>query len=298
VNGGNLDLWKKFANTLKLRLLIHQSQMSGFNPSAEIAKITANGGVLHAGENIDVNPGYTNDNNKQSPFYANYGNTPTGSDASPSVRANDYFVNLVGAYNDARIERFYSPVGNAFIGDVYGEVEGNPAGAGSSRIGPGLAGSAKQDAWIFPAFESMFLEAEAIARGWMPGNAQTAFEAAITENFVWLGVDDAANAASDYISTSDIATWSNAGTAVTDQAKFIAFQKYIALCGVDPVEAWVDQRRLNMLPAGYISKNPSRISNTLPVRLLYPQSEYTANGSNVRAEGTINQFTSKIFWQQ
>jgi hypothetical protein len=144
----------------------------------------------------------------------------------------------------------------------------------------------------------MFLEAEAIAPGWMPGNAQTAFEAAITENFVWLGVDDAANAASDYISTSDIATWSNAGTAVTDQAKFIAFQKYIALCGVDPVEAWVDQRRLNMLPAGYISKNPSRISNTLPVRLLYPQSEYTANGSNVRAEGTINQFTSKIFWQQ
>jgi hypothetical protein len=297
VNGGNTNLWVKFANTLKLRLLIHQSQISGFNPAPEIAKIIAKGGVLHAGENIDVNPGYANENNKQSPFYANYGNTPTGSDANPSTRANAYLVDIVNSYDDARIERFFSPVGTSFVGDVYGQVEGNPAGASSSRIGPGLAGSAKQDAWIFPAFESMFLEAEAIARGWMPGNAQTAFEAAITENFVWLGVEDAANLANEYITTSDIATWSNAGASVLDKAKFIAFQKYIALAGVDPVESWVDQRRLNMLPPGYISVNESRISNTLPVRLLYPQSEYTANSANVRAEGTINQFTSKIFWQ-
>jgi hypothetical protein len=298
VNAGATDLWIKFANTLKLRLLIHQSQISGFNPSAEITKITNNGGVLHAGEDIDVNPGYVNENNKQSPFYANYGDTPTGSDASPSTRANTYLLNIIGSYEDARIERFYSPVGTSFVGDVYGQVEGNPSGASSSRIGPGLAGSANQDAWIFPAFESMFLEAEAIARGWMPGDAQTAYEAAVTENFVWLGVEDPADWAHEYLTTADIAMWSNAGSSVNDQVKFIAFQKYIALCGIDPTESWTDLRRLNMMPDnGYISANPSKISNTLPVRLLYPQSEYTANGDNVRAQGTINQFTSKLFWQ-
>jgi hypothetical protein len=298
VNGGDTDLWIKFANTLKLRLLIHQSQIGGLNPAAEITKIINNGGVLHAGEDIDVNPGYVDENNKQSPFYANYGNTPTGSDANPSTRANDYLLNILGSYDDARIERFYSPVGTSFVGDVYGKVEGNPTGASSSRIGPGLAGSAKQDAWIFPAFESMFLEAEAIARGWMPGDVQTAYEAAVTENFVWLGVEDAADWANEYLTTADIAMWSNAGASVNDRVKFIAFQKYIALAGIDPTEAWTDLRRLNMMPDnGYISANPSKISNTLPVRLLYPQSEYTANGDNVRTQGTINQFTSKIFWQ-
>ncbi|THU40875.1 SusD/RagB family nutrient-binding outer membrane lipoprotein [Niastella caeni] len=298
VNHGDATQWIKFANTLKLRLLIHQSQMAGFNPAPEIAKIISNGGVLHAGEDIDVNPGFVNENAKQSPFYANFGNTPTGADASTSTRANAYFVDLLGHYDDARIERFFNPVGTSFVGATYGLVEGNPGGAASSRIGPGLAGSATQDAWIFPAYESMFLEAEAIARGWMPGDVQTAYEAAVTESFVWLGVEDAADWAHEYLTTADIAIWANAGSSVSDQVKFIAFQKYIALGGVDPTESWSDLRRLNMIPDnGYISVNPSRISNTLPVRLLYPQSEYTANGSNVRAQGTINQFTSKIFWQ-
>jgi len=298
VNSGDTDKWIKFANTLKLRLLIHQSQIAGFNPASEITKIINNGGVLHAGENIAVNPGYVNENNKQSPFYANYGNTPTGSDANPSTRANVYLINILETYDDARIERFYSPVGTSFVGDEYGLVTGNPVGASSSRIGPGLAGSAKQSAWIFPAFESMFLEAEAIARGWMPGNAQTAYEAAVTENFVWLGVEDATNTASDYLANADIAIWANAGSSVNSQVKFIALQKYIALCGIDPTEAWVDLRRLNMLPDNdYISANPSKISTTLPVRLLYPQSEYTANGDNARAQGTIDRFTSKLFWQ-
>jgi hypothetical protein len=299
VNQGDLVMWNKFANTLKLRLLIHQSEVPGFNPAAEIKKINDNGGVLHAGEDIDVNPGYVNENNKQSPFYANYGDTPTGSDASPSTRANTYFVDLLSHYDDARIERFYAPVGSSFVGNVYGLVEGNPAGAESSRIGPGLAGSAKQDAWIFPAFESMFLEAEAIARGWMTGNAQTAYENAVTESFVWLGVEDATDWANEYLTNADIAIWANAGPSVSDKVKFITFQKYIALGGIDPTEAWVDLRRVNMIPDnGYVSVNPAKISNTIPVRLLYPQSEYTANGANVRAQGdNINQFTSKIFWQ-
>jgi hypothetical protein len=76
------------------------------------------------------------------------------------------------------------------------------------------------------------------------------------------------------------------------------YQKYIAMCVIDPLEAWCDQRSLHFLPDNdFISANPSRISNTLPVRLLYPQTEYTTNSENVQAEGNIDQFSSKIFWQ-
>ena len=54
VNHGDQIKWIKFANTLKLRLLIRQSEVSGFDPSAEIAKIQNNGGVLAAQVNLSV----------------------------------------------------------------------------------------------------------------------------------------------------------------------------------------------------------------------------------------------------
>jgi len=70
------------------------------------------------------------------------------------------------------------------------------------------------------------------------------------------------------------------------------------MAGVDPLEAWSDIRRLNMLTdKGYISVNPGRLSNSLPLRFPYPESEFTTNAGSVGAEGTINVFTTKIFWE-
>jgi hypothetical protein len=298
VNHGNTTKWIKFANTLKLRLLIHQSEVPGLNPAAEIAKIVANGGVLHQGETVGVNPGYSNDAGKQSPYYASWGLTPTGADAIPGERANIYIINILKNTSDPRLSRFFAPVGSNFVGTTYGLASGNPTGAQASKVGPGLVKSATQEQWIMPSFESMFLEAEAIARGWMTGSAQTAYENAVRESFVWLGVPDAINAANTYMANNTIANWANAGGTVQSKVKFIAYQKYIAMTGIDPLEAWVDIRRLNMLPSNaYISVNPSRISNVLPSRLPYPQSEYTTNSSNATGEGSNNIFTHKIFWQ-
>jgi hypothetical protein len=300
VNHGDQIMWIKFANTVRLRLLIRQSQIPGFNPTTELAKISANGGVLQSGETIFVNPGYLNETNKQNPFYANFGLTPTGTEANTLTRANSYFVGLLNATNDPRLSRYFKApsAGGAITGTDYGLAAGNPDGAHSSGIGPGLAGSAAQDQWIFTSVESLFLEAEAIARGWLPGNAQSKYEDAVRESFIFLGVPNAVSAANTYMTNNAIANWANSGTTVLSMAKFTAYQKYIALAGIDPVEAWSDLRRLNMIPNnGYISVNPGKVSNSLPVRLLYPQSEYTTNSENVNAEGNINAFTSKIFWQ-
>jgi hypothetical protein len=131
----------------------------------------------------------------------------------------------------------------------------------------------------------------------LPGNAQAVYEDAVKGSFTWLGVPDATTAATNYMSANTIANWATvAGSSVLAQAKFITNQKYLALCGIDPVEAWSDIRRLDMLSdKGYISVNASR--PTLPVRILIPQTEYTSNGDNARAQGTISQFDSKMFWQ-
>jgi len=286
VNHGDRTKWIKFANTLKLRLLIRQSGILTSAPTAEITKIVNNGGVLHSGETVSVNPGYTKATNKQSPFYTNYGLTVNDADAAPSVRANKYFVDILSANDDPRMTQYFTTVGGKVIGTVYGLASGNPLT--SSGVGPGLASSPSQDQWIFTSVESLFLEAEAIQRGWMTGVASTAYNAAVTESFIFLQVPNATTEAATYL----------ADHPYTGNIKDLAFQKYLSMAGIAPLEAWSDLRRLgfDIIPSGYITVNPGAVSTTIPVRLLYPQNEYTTNATNANAQGTINQFTSRIFW--
>ena len=305
VNQGDQSIWIKFANTLKLRLLIRQSEVSGFDPSAQLAKIENNGGgFLGKGESVSVNPGYVNDVNKQSPFFANFGYTPTGTKATTSTNGNAYIINIFQALADPRISAFFAPVGNSFVGDTYGDEPGNnPSGAGSSYFGSGLIGpntsqGASQDQWLYPSFESLFLQAEAIQRGWLPGDAQSALNDAIVESFVWLGLD--VTDAESYMDGNPYTDLSATADVELTEVQIIAFQKYCALTGIDPLEAWSDIRRLDFLTnvdPSYISVNPSRISDHLPYRLLYPQTEQTTNGANVPKQNTKDQISSKIFWQ-
>jgi len=145
----------------------------------------------------------------------------------------------------------------------------------------------------------------------LPGGdaaAQTLYESAVKQSFRWLNVSTTPTAlsgnaladsiANDYI-ISDVvdANWSSSGTSISQKVQFIAYQKYIAMCGVDPVEAWCDIRRLGVfIPGGYLSHNPQKASH-LPNVLTYPQSEATTNKANVPARSTDQIFVQKIFWQ-
>ncbi len=301
VNHGDIAKWIKLANTIKLRLLLRQSEI-GVSPAAEIAKIDANGGILEKGESVSVNPGYSNDEDKQSPFYANYGYTVTSTPESPvksttGTGANAYIISILSSRTDSRLGRFFSPVGagGPFVGNDYGLPAGElHAGASTSYFGPGVDASPSQDQWIMPSFESLFFKAEAQARGWIAGDPQESLTDAIRESFIFLGLD--VTAADNYISNNEIAV--PAGGAL-EKAKYIAFEKYIANTCIDPQESYSDIRRLNFLTDdSYISQHEGRVGpGILPVRLLYPQSEYTTNGDNVKKVGTIDRFTSKIFWQ-
>jgi hypothetical protein len=76
----------------------------------------------------------------------------------------------------------------------------------------------------------------------------------------------------------------------------IIVQKWAALNGLDLLEVWCDYRRLHYPSDIPLSNSPYVVAQTPPVRLLYPTVEYQTNQANVQALGTINQFTSKIFW--
>lgn len=307
--GGSKTLWAKFGNTLKLRILMHQSQMSGFNPAAAITTITTEGsGFLGTGQSADVNPGYTAD--KPADFWSAYLYNTVGTYSNTFERAQNFVLNEYKNLGDPRLGYFFKPVrSTAFTAGTYRGVDyGLPPNTGNSEdrlsdIGGassptgaavGLGKAFNMRSWILTSMESMFLQAEAIQRGWLSGNAQTAYQDAVRESFRWLNVTSADAAYAGYMSSNSTNAKVDWATA-TNKITLIQYQKYYALCGIEPLEAWSDKRRLNVIPVP-ISVAPGTTATSLPVRLMYPQAEYDYNTDNVNAQGTISPFTTKIFW--
>ncbi len=291
----DVTAWIRLANTIKLRILLRQSQILTGTPTAELAKISTEG-ILKSSENIAVNPGYTNQLDKQSPFYGSYGLTPSGSAASTNNKANYYFYSVLKGNADPRLTRFYaSPISATDYGALNGNSTPPHEQIVGTDLGPGLAGSATQDQWILPAFEVQFMKAEAVALGWLSGDAKSVYEGAVKSSFSWLGVPITA-AKEDSVYLANKGAFPAAGTATADVVKFIAYQKYISLCGIDPLESWCDLRKLDMIPdTDYLSYNPSRTATHLPYLLVYPQTEYTSNSISVPKRTDI--FSERLFWQ-
>ena len=310
---GDKTMWAKFGNTLRLKLLIHQSQIPGFSATAGISAITAEGsGFLGAGQSAKVMPsgGYLVTPGKLNPFWNAYKSDAAGVATNDYYRANNYVLNLMKNNSDERYKRIFSPAtsNGSYTGTTYGDPPATPTNSSntSNVSGPGLAVTATQAQWVLTSFESLFLQAEAIIRGWLPGNQQTAYEAAVRESFIYLAVPSATSTANTYLAQlnlsgnpNTVTNWASVAAGTTTQkVAFVALQKYIAMTGTNNLEAWTDYRRLNVPANVPISTNTARISNILPIRLLYSQTEYSYNQANVVLEGTINQFTSSVFWDK
>ncbi len=303
---GDLTKWRKLVNSQRLKLLLRQSQLFGATPpTAQLTLITNDAsGFLSTGESASVQPAYATIKDQQNPFWNTYKTNELGAPVDAYNRANNYVLNKYRGNNDVRYKYVFSaaaspipPVNDAslYYGYNFGEYIPNsaPKENNSSAVsGPGLAKSNTQAQWLFTSIESMFLQAEAVERGWLAGNSKTAYENAVKESFLWLGVTEA-NAADDYLTQ---------GTPFVDydmapnKIELIVMQKYMALTGVNNFEAYVDYRRLGVPTDLPLSLSPSKGSNVVPLRLQYPQNEYNYNSANVTAEGNINPQTSKIFW--
>ena len=143
------------------------------------------------------------------------------------------------------------------------------------------------------AVESLFLQAEAAERGFIAGNAAALFKEAVTESFRILGVPDYENAAQLFYSQPSDKVNIDVSA---NKIRTIILQKWAALNAYDPFESYSDWRRLGIPADLPVSEYPGTTAPHIPYRLLYPTSEYHYNAANVNDQGTVNQFTSKIFW--
>ncbi|SOD79232.1 SusD/RagB family nutrient-binding outer membrane lipoprotein [Spirosoma fluviale] len=312
---GNTTKWAQFANSLKMRLLMRQSRISGRDSyiKTEINKIVTEGSGFIAGEEVGVGgPSfYLATAGKLNPIYERWGYSANGAKQA----LNNYprltkflFDGLKASGDTLRLKRIAYANGGESTGtagvstqkEIVANYNGTPFGASSgylpantSSLGPSLLvkGDFSRPFILMTAAEVQFLLAEAKQRYsdvTLPNTAQAYFEAGITQSFRVLGASTAGATAFKGSKVNNY-DWE----ASTDKLAAIATQKWIALTNFSGLEAWTEYRRTN-LPA--IPQSMQVPDSKRPVRFFYPNTEAGSNAANVSAQGTIDAFGTRLFW--
>jgi hypothetical protein len=309
---GNMTRWATFANTLKLRILMNQSGMAGRSGYITTALATnASVGYIGLGQGAWVNPGYLQTaDNKMNPFWVRFYNY-SGSlqaDGLQFYAAGQDACDFMNTNNDPRKLRIFAPYSGTSIGGNYFGAKLLATAANTSQIGHGLLQGYNQSAPILTDFESLFLQAEAVQRGFITGDAKALYEAAVTASILYEAKKSSLDP-STYVpaTATDAATYLAQTSsplvnfdAAPIKLQTILTQKWLAMNGISPMTLWTDYRRSGYpdfihWSADVLKKNP-----TPPVRLLYPQTEISTNNDNVLLTGvssTADTFSKKIFWQ-
>ncbi len=312
---GNMTNWIKFANTIKMRILMRQSDMEGRGSYIQtgIDNILAEGsGFITA--DVGVNPGYLKEQDKQSPLWDSYGQDAAGTDVmnGKATCATPFVLNLLTNTNDPRIDYIYEKPADGHLGVVQGLLDYDTPVKDAyipekvSNIGPGILKSFNQDAIIFHLSESYFNLAEAALKGFLPtADAKTYYNNGIKASFALLGknVDFAglkipeltsALAEEYYTQVIPLVSWDI--TPAANKLEAIITQKYIALNGQDAIQSWFDYNRTGFPSNLPVSELVKEVYDDRPVRLMYPSTERSSNPDNVPTQPDA--FSVKIFWAQ
>lgn len=285
---GNMLKWKKFANSLSLKLLSRMINKADapIDVKAEITRILNDPAkypvMTSVADNIQLN--YLDITNNQNPVNVN---RKTRDDH----RISATIVNKLAAMNDARL-----PVYANLPADG-GTYKGVPNGLSSSDAAVlGLTKTSKVGNYFVAATapgvimtysELLFLKAEFAYNGVASaGTTATNYAAAITASFAQYKLD----APTAYIAA-------NALKGGVDGYTQIMEQKWIALFG-QGLEAWTEFRRTGIPALLPPARNTNQ--NVIPTRLPYPGSEESLNVANfnaaLAAQGGQNTMKLKLWF--
>ena len=330
----NMNNWKAFANTVKLRLIVRAGGKVTFNNT----NFTTDGFLT---TDAMVNPGYTKVAGKISPIFP-YSATSTASTSSrlPSTYVVGFYdgtklndqrrgsvifniwpsprANQLG--NETSPTPPNSPVPNSWIKSAYDPATNTYSATavnGTTNYSKiGIYKDYTQGVPLITAAESYFLQAEAVVRGYITGDANALFNKGIEASFSYLYKDAAGNlmATGNYSNpvadatayraanpTSYLANF-NLATTLDQKIESIITQKYIALNFISMHEGWNEYRRTGFpvsTGTGASTSLASTVSlatrpDRMPTRFLYPSTEYNTNATNIPAG--IDKFKTLMFW--
>jgi hypothetical protein len=321
---GDMNKWTEYANTLELKMLLRLSNTTDAEMvTLRTARFAALNGKPFVNADVTINPGYNESTTTQyNPFFFQYGlqaNTRTTSGYRANVAA-DYIarilngqeqntnVDALGVADPRRSRNFRVNAAGNVVGVKQGDVAiaaGGTAPAVITNLGRHITGisasataaeqltnGAGREGYFMLNAESQFLQAEAIQRGFLTGNAQAKFTAGITASFAfyskgWGNFVATPITPAAYLAASDSKNgigWTGSG----NKLEAIMTQKWLALNSVTGIEPYFDHVRTGFpkLPLPLIATQTVR-----PNRLLYPNSEYSANSANVPNVGNSDLYS-------
>lgn len=299
INNGDVDLWLKFAHSMKLRMALTIADVDDAKARTMVASVA--GKVLESNaDNIDLE------------FNGTYPNTnPLFEDLVRSGRRDyvgtSFFIDqlngtagpLMGVV-DPRLDDYFNPARTdaAYRGGTYGST--NPK---SSNSEPGNKLRQQTLPGMVMSYAQVeFMLAEAAARDYaVTGTAESHYNAAITASILeWASYPpnspaDVVNASAEaaaYLAQPNVAY----ATAPGNYKEKIGYQKWIALYN-QPTEAFKEWRRLD---SPMLTKPATGITD-IPLRFPYPVAEQNVNGTNYASAAAAvggDIVTTKLFWDK
>jgi len=270
IYGGNIASWKKFANSLRLRIALRIADREPDKAKQVLADVQAEGSG-YISSNGEIAQLVYVDSPNQNPISNLF-------DTRDDYRISKTIVDQLFALNDPRLPIFASPTKDAtpqtYVGVPNGLLVGDASSLGLTKTSkPGTYFLAPHaPAVIISYAEVLFDQAEAVARGFIAGNAADLYNQAITASLQQYNIGNAAIAA--YLNTAAVKY------DASNYKKSIGNQKWIALFG-QGLEAFAEWRRLD-----YPQLKPAvagALNGKMPVRFIYPGTEQTLNGASYQA---------------
>jgi hypothetical protein len=301
VFNGNAAKWRKFGNTLYLRLLLRVSGKAEISAAAiskikEIVDTKAADYPVMAGNDDSAVLRWTGTGALTSPFI----NGVREQDWRQPGLA-EFFINNLARWQDPRLTNNRWYIGT-YQGGYAGVPSGYAAGQGVERRSYFLSTTSPASLMSEPLMgnilnysEMQFVLAEAAAKGWIAGSAENYYKSGVLTGITFW-VPSFTTPIDTYLTNADI-QWSN-GASLDTKMELIHQQKYYSMFWTD-FQQWFEYRRTGhpVLPKGRGLVN----NGVIPARLQYPLFVQSANPDNYRsavaAQG-VDEIYTQVWWQK
>jgi hypothetical protein len=235
--GGNVEDWIRFANTLKLKLMIRYSAQDPTKAQSLISALVNSGAPFL--ESDAAITGYEDLPDRSNPLYEadrRDQNTKT------NLKASLTLVNYLELNSDPRLDEFFdTPIKGGAVKGMRQGTSSIPSTVLDSETISGAKVNAEDPVYFISLSESYFLRAEAAARGFSSEDAKSMYDQGVIAAFARYGLDG-----SDFVAPGGAYEYPS-GT-VEENVEAIIEQKWISHVGGNSLEAWFD-----MLRTGYPS---------------------------------------------
>ena len=264
--GNDITKWKKFANSLRLRIALEIADRDASTASKIISDLYKERSSL-----ISSNSDIAQFKFATSPQWNPWASAFASRD---DQRVSKTLVDKLTELNDPRLPVFAQLPQDASVSNYVGAANGLNADAANNqgfyRVSrPGSKFLEDESPAVFFTYaEVLFAFSEAAARGLISADAATLYNEAVSASFQQYGIADATNYLKQSSVAYDAASW----------AERIGWQKWIAYYGQGP-DAYADWRRLGY-PKLQPGPNSALGTGEYPRRFFYPSTEQSLNGNN------------------